>query len=135
MWSNAIDELWLITRHQQRDFLLKRKAVFCKSPSDSVLAGTASRPTPAADAQLHLSFGTMLPPGNHSVSIAFNYPLSDGLLGFYKSTYEAGGKNYSLASTMMEPMSARLALPCFDEPALKARSSSSLTYTMSSNTA
>jgi aminopeptidase N len=87
----------------------------------SCVAGEASRPDAGYDGQLHLSFSSLdtIPAGNLTINIKFSYPLSDGLLGFYKSTYEAGGKNYTLASTMMEPMSARKAIPCFEEPWIK----------------
>jgi aminopeptidase N len=89
------------------------------------IAGFASAPVGGVpegyDGQVHLEFESSIPVGNITASIEFSYLLSNGLLGFYKSAYESGGKNYTLASTMMEPMSARKAFPCFDEPALKVR--------------
>ncbi|XP_052448067.1 endoplasmic reticulum aminopeptidase 2-like [Carassius gibelio] len=53
--------------------------------------------------------------------LEFGAPLSDGFYGFYKSTYKTKeGETRFLASTHFEPTSARMALPCFDEPIFKA---------------
>jgi aminopeptidase N len=74
------------------------------------------------DGQLHLKFLEPLSKGNWTVSLNFEYLLSTGLEGFYRSSYIGqGGKEVWLAATSFEPMSARKAFPCFDEPALKVR--------------
>ncbi|PFX22359.1 Glutamyl aminopeptidase [Stylophora pistillata] len=59
---------------------------------------------------------------NYAIYIEFEYPLTDKLLGFYRSSYKtkSGVKRY-LAATLFEPTFARAAFPCFDEPGMKAK--------------
>jgi aminopeptidase 2 len=50
----------------------------------------------------------------------FEYALSTGLQGFYRTSYKGkDGRQVWLAATTFEAMSARKAFPCLDEPALK----------------
>ncbi|KAB1281025.1 Endoplasmic reticulum aminopeptidase 1 [Camelus dromedarius] len=57
----------------------------------------------------------------YTVVIAYASSLSESFHGFYKSTYRTKeGKVRILASTQFEPTAARMAFPCFDEPAFKA---------------
>lgn len=76
---------------------------------------------PASD-QIALQPADPLNPGkNYTLYIEYSGNLSESFHGFYKSTYKtADGEVRVLASTQFEPTAARMAFPCFDEPAFKA---------------
>ncbi|KAJ1522082.1 hypothetical protein ONE63_002393 [Megalurothrips usitatus] len=62
-----------------------------------------------------------IPKGSYTVTLEFTGSLTRSIVGFYRSSYtnQQGQKRY-IATTKFEPTYARLAFPCFDEPAMKA---------------
>ncbi|HLK86785.1 MAG TPA: M1 family metallopeptidase [Candidatus Binataceae bacterium] len=75
-----------------------------------------------AHERARLSFERALEPGEWTLRIAFRGILNDKLHGFYRSTYkDAQGRSHLVASTQFEATDARRAIPCWDEPAFKAR--------------
>lgn len=66
-------------------------------------------------------FDTVLAAGPKCLHLVFSGILNDQLRGFYRSKYtgEDGSEQY-LATTQFEATDARRALPCWDEPAIKA---------------
>ncbi|XP_040277503.1 endoplasmic reticulum aminopeptidase 1 [Bufo bufo] len=77
--------------------------------------------SPASE-QIALQADDPLSPGeNYTLHITYSANLSDSFHGFYKGSYRApDGEIRVLASTQFEPTAARMAFPCFDEPAYKA---------------
>eukprot|EP01027_Heterolobosea_sp_BB2_P001403 GEZU01002139.1.p1 GENE.GEZU01002139.1~~GEZU01002139.1.p1 ORF type:complete len:564 (-),score=107.25 GEZU01002139.1:389-2080(-) len=60
--------------------------------------------------------------GKYTLSIDYEADLNRKILsGFYVSTYTTNGETRYMASTDFEPTDARRAFPCFDEPAMKAK--------------
>lgn len=58
---------------------------------------------------------------NYSVTLTYTASFSQSFRGFYISRYRTqDGEVRVLASTQFEPTAARMAFPCFDEPAYKA---------------
>ena len=69
-----------------------------------------------------LRFGMALKPGQAKLRLAFSGVLGDNLMGFYRAPYQGpDGQTRHMAATQFEASHARLAFPCWDEPALKAR--------------
>ncbi|MDR3642986.1 MAG: M1 family metallopeptidase [Candidatus Doudnabacteria bacterium] len=66
------------------------------------------------------SFGKTLPRGRGVLNLKFKGVLNEKMRGFYRSSYTHQGKQKHMATTQFEATDARMAFPCFDEPAHKA---------------
>ena len=66
-------------------------------------------------------FGAVLAAGSYELSVHYLGELNDKLAGFYRSSYKAAdGSTRHMAVTQFEATDCRRAVPCVDEPAVKA---------------
>lgn len=71
--------------------------------------------------KITLKLDSEMPVGRRFVlSMQYVGKLSSDMKGFYRSSYEENGIIKWLATTQMQPDSARQVFPCFDEPRFKA---------------
>ncbi|XP_023337478.1 glutamyl aminopeptidase [Eurytemora carolleeae] len=80
--------------------------------------------------QVYLETDNHLKPGlNYSISFEFQYNFTEGPDGFILSNYKnSDGSISKVAATNFDPISARKAFPCFDEPQLKAKFSIKISH-------
>uniref|UniRef100_A0A8C4T7E7 Aminopeptidase n=1 Tax=Erpetoichthys calabaricus TaxID=27687 RepID=A0A8C4T7E7_ERPCA len=63
----------------------------------------------------------LIPDKLYDLYTEFSGELSDGGNGLYRTEYMEKGKKKIMATTQMQPTSARKTFPCFDEPSMKAK--------------
>eukprot|EP01084_Bolivina_argentea_P062068 113500_1 len=79
--------------------------------------------------QVTIPLTTSLNKGTAVLEISFIGILNDNLKGFYRSKYKLGdGTDAFCGCTQFEACDARLAFPCWDEPAAKATFSVTIEY-------
>ncbi|KAJ7727197.1 leucyl aminopeptidase [Mycena metata] len=68
-----------------------------------------------------LNFLASLPAGSKAqLKLKYNAKLSGSMVGYYKSAWKNGDHTEYYAMTQFQPIDARAAFPCWDEPLLKA---------------
>ncbi|MGH7057142.1 MAG: M1 family metallopeptidase [Acetobacteraceae bacterium] len=112
----ASDHLWLHGQH------LRVRSITITDAAGRAHFGHYTEVVPE-DGVARVDFGATLAPQQLALTIAFSAPYDDTLQGYYKVVF--AGRAYAM--TQMEPISARLAFPCFDEPDFKAPLTLSLT--------
>ncbi len=81
------------------------------------------------DTTVEFIFPEPIPAGEGVLTIPFVGTLNNQMAGFYRSSYtDINGVKKIMASTQFEPLDARRALPCIDEPAVKVWFHSHTTY-------
>ena len=65
-------------------------------------------------------FNKTIPKGKGELCLKFTGVLNDKMRGFYRARYNHNGKEAHMATAQFEATDARMAFPCFDEPAHKA---------------
>jgi len=86
----------------------------------ATIDGAAAKATVGPDDELHLTTGSDIPAGTHTVVVKFEGKITDQMHGIYPCYFTQDGEPRELLMTQLESHSAREAFPCVDEPAAKA---------------
>ncbi|KAJ6510778.1 peptidase M1, membrane alanine aminopeptidase [Mycena sanguinolenta] len=116
--------------------ILEETSAIALNCSDDLKLGDASIPCSPLDAhelqpaqivvdkergRATLNFSAALPAGSKAqVKISYTAMLRGSMNGYYKSAWQQDGKTKYYALTQFQATDARAAVPCWDEPQLKA---------------
>jgi alanyl aminopeptidase len=114
--KKASDHLWLHGKD------LRVTGVMVSDAHGHAHSGSYREAVPQAGIA-RVDLGEVVEPQRLTLRIAFSAAYNATLQGYYKVVF--AGRAYAM--TQMEPISARLAFPCFDEPGFKAPLTLSLT--------
>lgn len=95
------------------------------SSGDQIPVGSFS--TDEKEELLKIELGSKLPVGKATLKCNYKGTLNDKMKGFYRSKYTQEGEDRYAAVTQLEAADARRCFPCWDEPALKATFSLTVT--------
>ncbi|KAI0319059.1 peptidase family M1-domain-containing protein [Amylostereum chailletii] len=97
---------------------LKLEPGFLYFPASADVVHPVTTTFDAGNQRITYHLADTLPAGTTAtLEIAFSGLITDNMVGYYKSTWPKG----IYALTQFEPTDARRALPCWDEPLLKAK--------------
>jgi aminopeptidase N len=65
-------------------------------------------------------FANQVSPGIHQLAIEYHGPILKSTFGFFAMEYDTPEGKEAIVATNFEPTGARMLLPCWDEPAVKA---------------
>ena len=114
------DGVQVLTLHAL-DLNIDRGSVTWTSSSGEVRTLKSAILNNAKEQTVSFPFGGKPLKGKGSLSLKWNFVLTDNLCGFYRSKYvDIDGTEKVMAVTQFEATDARRAFPCVDEPAAKA---------------
>ncbi|XP_059825420.1 endoplasmic reticulum aminopeptidase 1-like [Hypanus sabinus] len=120
--SIGMDTNSIILHSKQLDIIKATIALLREGGSTEPESNLRLLEYPSYDQIALLSDGLLYSGNTYLINIDYIGNLSDSYHGFYKGSYKTqDGELRVLASTQFEPTAARMAFPCFDEPAFKAK--------------